>query len=424
MLCRLINIVSIFCVIVTVLMVSGVAHGAVLVSGSNGREVDVRIYFECDESQIDPTYMNNGESLRLVDSLLRDTLYLSTLRRIEITAQSSPDGRVEYNQRLAEQRRLSLETYFSANSSDVDPRLWSFNAVAENWDLFQKHLSDDLDLPRRDEVLSIARGDRELDDKEWLIKTLDGGKPWRYIKENILPLQRFGASMLFIPMLHTLYAPLAQPTAFEGGYAVEPPVLPSPSLSPSPSPVMSSPRSLFALNSNLLLDLLSVINIAAEVPIGRRWSVVAEVAYPWWRSWSKNVTMQIESYHAELKYWLGDRSAREQLQGWSVGAYGGWGRYDVQPFSDTGVQGSFSDVGAQVGFAHPIARNLHLEYTLGLGYLSTDYEDYKMVSDTEEYGDIKVIPYPWTLNSLKSIFPTRCGVSLVWVIKSKGGRRR
>ncbi len=99
----------------------------------------------------------------------------------------------------------------------------------------------------------------------------------------------------------------------------------------------------------------------------------------------------------------------------------------MQPFSEEGVQGDFFDVGAQLSYSHPINRSkrLYLEYSLGVGYISTDYNDYHMAYDTPEFGDIKVIQYPWMNNKLRSVLPTRLGVSLAWHVfsRSKGGER-
>lgn len=383
------------------------------------RAVDVKIYFPYDQAYIDMHYMDNEYNLHIADSLLSDLSYISTLRKIEITAQSSPEGRVEYNEQLSERRRLSLIEYFTTKYPHIDSTLWSFKAVAENWELFHEHLLEDQNIPNRERVLAISEADRKPDDKEWLLKLLDDGEPWLYIKEHILPSQRFGASMLFIPMQYLIYP---KPLPLETVVTLPPLEMPRYEPRYVPPVVLHEPKLLFALKTNLVLDALSVVNLGIEIPIGDRFSVVGEVIYPWWRNWDRDFTMQIESYHAEFKFWLGDRGATEQLQGWYVGLYGGWGRYDIQPFSTEGVQGSFTDFGLEVGFAHRVARNLNLEYTLGFGYVSTCWDDYYMANDTDGYGYIKVIPYPWMQNSLSSVLPTRFGVSLVWTIKN-GGRR-
>ncbi|MFI3267429.1 MAG: DUF3575 domain-containing protein [Rikenellaceae bacterium] len=393
-------------------------------SNPKGHTIDIKIYFPYDESYIDSLYMENHTSMHLIDSILKDSLYISTLREIDIIAQSSPEGSVAHNERLSERRKQSLEKYFTTNYPQIEPSLWSFQSMAENWDLFREHLAEDPNLPNREEVLAITDGDRELDVKEWLLKTMNGGKTWEYIKERILPTQRFGASVLFIPIEEpTIEEPITEVDTIVVVETQQVTIVEE----PIEEPIEEKKESdiLFALKTNLLLDVVSVINIAAEIPIGNKFSVVGEVVYPWWRSWPNNYTMQIESYHAELKYWLGNRTRENRLTGWSVGVYGGWGLYDVQIFSETGVQGDFYDVGAQVGYSHQIAKNLHLEYTLGLGYISTKYNDYYMAYDTEDYGDIKVIPYPWMNSKLSTVLPTRLGVSLVWLINTnrKGGNK-
>ncbi len=410
MCCRVLKIVIYLCVI---------AISATTVAYAQNREVDIKIHFPYDDSCIDITYMDNPSTLNFVDSLFRDSIYISTLRKIEVTAQSSPEGSVDYNERLSRRRIEALREYFTTNYPQIDSSVWLFNSVAENWELFHQHLVEECDIPYHEQVLEISSSNRGADEKERLLRSLNQGQSWLYIKEHILPLHRFGANVLLFPQL--VDSPVAASSLFNSSVAfsqLEPSrqELAQVEISKYISPIGDDSQLLFALKSNLVLDLVSVVNLAVEIPIGERWSVVGEVVHPWWRSWPADFTMQIESYHAEVKYWLGDRSTKEQLQGWSVGAYGGWGRYDIQPFSKKGVQGSFFDAGAHIGFAHPIAKSLNLEYTIGFGYVSTSYNDYEMVNNSVEYGDIKVIPYPWINNTLKSILPTRCGVSLVWVI--------
>ncbi len=389
---------------------------SIVAQSKGGHEVDIKIYFPYDEAYIDLNYMGNEQTLAKVDSMLRDEAFMATIRCVEVVAQSSPEGTVDYNAGLSERRKQTIEKRFKRDYPHIEAKKWSFKSVAENWPLFHQHLEEDPNLPDRDQILAISTSDRHDDAKAWLMQIMNGGNTWKYIKANILPKHRFGASVLFIPW--ESYPPLV-PGAIpmEHVSRMAQPTLVPESFYPQEQ---ESPKMLFAIKSNLIWDALSIVNLGVEVPIGERWSIVGEVVHPWWRSWPSNFTMQIESYHGEVKYWLGDRSKREQLQGWSIGAYGGWGRYDIQPFKETGVQGYFNDYGLEVGYAHKIARNLNLEFTVGVAYLSTKYYNYKMAYETDEFGDIKVIPYPWRNNSMKTVFPTRCGVSLVWTIKNGG----
>lgn len=87
-----------------------------------------------------------------------------------------------------------------------------------------------------------------------------------------------------------------------------------------PEPVTSSTpviitKPLFAIKTNLLYDALSAVNLEIEVPVGKRWSVAAEGIFPWWKASRADWTMQLLAGHATVKYWLGDRDARDVLTG-------------------------------------------------------------------------------------------------------------
>ena len=80
------------------------------------------------------------------------------------------------------------------------------------------------------------------------------------------------------------------------------------------------------MKTNLLYDVLSAVNLEIEIPIGKQWSVAAEGIFPWWKASRADWTMQLLSGHASVKYWLGDRDAKEVLTGWNIGLYGGVGK--------------------------------------------------------------------------------------------------
>ena len=137
--------------------------------------------------------------------------------------------------------------------------------------------------------------------------------------------------------------------------------------------------------------------------------------------------MQLLAGELSARYWFGDRSDKDPLTGLFAGLNAGAGIYDFQFGSLTdgkGVQGNaFMLLGLQAGYAHSIGRNLRLEYSLGLGYLQTDYREYVSVKDTK-FGDIKVIEYPWETRRMSGVLPSKLSVSLVWMISSKKGGGR
>ena len=174
-------------------------------------------------------------------------------------------------------------------------------------------------------------------------------------------------------------------------------------------------KPLFAVNTNLLYDAATAINLGAEFPIGKRVSIGAEVVFPWWLLKDQRA-FELLAGTLDVRIWLGNRDRRDKMTGWFVGPYGGAGYYDIE-WKTAGRQGEFWHVGAMGGFAHKINRSgsLRLEYTLGLGYLNTDYRAYKpmLAAEDERW---HLIEDPDNDGVLHYYGPTRVGVSLVWLI--------
>lgn len=174
-------------------------------------------------------------------------------------------------------------------------------------------------------------------------------------------------------------------------------------------------KTLFAVKTNMLYDLALTPNLELEVPIGSRWSVNAEYQYGWWLK-KNTFCWQIESGGLEGRYWLGDRQKHPVLGGWFVGLFAGGGIYDFQLKKDQGYQGEFYIMmGASGGYTTSIARNLNLEFSLGVGALVTDYRHYHVIDNEliKQGVDMKY----------KALLPLKAKVSLVWLIKGKGGKK-
>lgn len=183
-------------------------------------------------------------------------------------------------------------------------------------------------------------------------------------------------------------------------------------------------RPLFALKTNLLSDAALMPDIEVEVPIGRRWSVNGEYMFPWWLFEGGKYSLQILMGGLEGRYWLGSRANRESrdvLTGHFLGLYAGGGKYDLQ-WKENGYQGEFFiAAGISYGYARKIARNLRLEFNIGIGMLRTDYRHYHA---RDNYQTLL-----WQENGKYTWFgPTKAKISLVWLLSrkvkvQKGGAR-
>ena len=171
-------------------------------------------------------------------------------------------------------------------------------------------------------------------------------------------------------------------------------------------------RPLFAVKTNLLFDAALMPNIELEVPIGKRWSLNGEYMFPWWLINDDRYCLQVLMGGLEVRYRPGRRSGRDVLTGHFIGLYAGGGKYDLQ-WDKNGYQGEFFiAAGVSYGYAHSIARNLRLEYNIGIGMLRTDYRHYHSRDNHrtllwQENGE-----YTW-------LGPTKLKISLVWLITGK-----
>ena len=177
-------------------------------------------------------------------------------------------------------------------------------------------------------------------------------------------------------------------------------------------PGKSRRRPLFAVKTNLLFDAALMPNIELEVPIGKRWSLNGEYMFPWWLINDDRYCLQILMGGLEVRYRPGKRSGRDVLTGHFLGLYAGGGKYDLQ-WDKNGYQGEFFiAAGVSYGYAHSIARNLRLEYNIGIGMLRTDYRHYHSRDNHRTL--------LWQENGeYTGLGPTKLKISLVWLITGK-----
>lgn len=405
--------------------------------------IHISLYFRWDKENIDPTYMTNSQTLHTLDSVmnLRSAEYIDT---IKIMAFASPEGPTAYNQQLSERRASSFRQYLLNRYPQC--RLFSVLAEGkgENWEGLRSLAEADHNLPGRAEILAIIDNQNlTLAQREARIVDLDGGTIYRdYIYPKYYPKLRSGASLFVV------YNPM-MPTDIDSE-PVENIVVDIPS-EPEAEVVFNQTLIAeeveigyryirpFALKTNLLFDLVTLFNIELEVPIGKHFSLLGEWTFPFWGGlgnrggvapvpvYSEKYTLQMLSGGLEVRYWFprGERLTQKAqrwgdynaLSGWFVGVYAGMGVYDFQ-FGGDGVQGErFLAAGVSGGFAHPIGKYLHLEYSLGVGYLQTEYKHYTPMDGHKVYEyDGR---YTW-------FGPTKAKVSLVWMPRfrinnNKGG---
>lgn len=373
------------------------------------------IYFPLGSSVIDPSFKKNNEALRQLGFMLTDTMIISHLDSVRVTATTSPEGNPTYNRTLATKRVQAVKNYIEQNYPRIGQEKISTYGYVESWTHLRSVISTT--TPYYTQIVSVLDQRLTPQATESRLRVIDRGKAWGEIIRNYLPEMRSGATVVIYTHRKTATpptAPVEEPAAA--------PVLVVVSTEPIPVIeevvlVLPEPirRPLFALKTNLLYDAMTALNIEVEVPIGQRWSIAGEYIFPWWLSNRKQRCLQSLSGYLEGRYWFGDRTNRRQLTGWFAGVYAGGGYYDVE-WGDKGYQGEFIiPIALSGGYAHQIGRNLSMEYSLGIGYMRTAYREYapKICLD----GAQRLIRQ--CSGTFNWIGPTRVKVSLVWMINGK-----
>lgn len=358
------------------------------------------------EQSTSTIYFEQGSS-RVVDTL---GLHIPVdVERVEICGGSSPDGAIELNNLLAQRRSEAVRRYLVEQRGVADSIITT-PSVGVNWRLFREYIEAQ-GMPYREEVLSIL--DNTVPSRrEQRLKQVHCGVPYDYMLTTLFPRLRSAEVCLYYPM-----AQVDEVVAVEVVEETEE-VEPIYDLDIESETI----RPLFALKTNLLFDLMSLVNIELEVPIGRRWSILTELIIPWWtmdnsKIDSRRNRLQLFNGNIEGRYWWGDRANQQILTGWFTGIYSGGGLYDLE-YDAKGYQGEFFiAAGVSGGYAHTINRSqtLRLEYSLGVGYLGTNYDYYRAYFCCEdEWHAVRERSgyYFW-------IGPTRAKVSLSWLINRR-----
>ncbi|MCR4824610.1 MAG: DUF3575 domain-containing protein [Bacteroidales bacterium] len=405
--------------------------------------LEMKIYFRQGESRVDPAFRENALRLAAFQAELETLLSDSTavVRYISVRSAASPEGRTDRNRKLSEARARSIEG-FLRRTLPVDPLLFRYQAVGEDWDGLAAAVRA-LDLPWRDEALDIientpawiTRGGRVVDGRKRQLMQLQSGKVWRWLEREVFPELRAAGGSVRCVVFHTVREIPASPDTVYVGRAVpagsslgRPRPAPEPLRNAArPESGLSGRKMLFALRTNVLA--VPLANLGLEIPLGGRWSLGADYFYPWlWRTGHRGgldhsgSCSELLAFDLEVRYWFPSRreKPRQRLLGHSLGLYAAAGYYDFER-DWTGHQGEFVNVGADYLYAVPVFQDrMHLEFGLGFGYIYSPSQPY----DTFERGGM-AFRRKGVTHYTRWFGPTRAQISLTVPIYAakRGGAR-
>lgn len=362
-----------------------------------------KVYFRLGHRQYDPSFENNSSGMNPFVNEVKRHNAASNIERVTVRSYTSPDGSYAANERLSRNRCSSISELI-LNETGIDPSLMHTEAEGIAWDELLRMVEADTSVPYRDEVTELLRNtplwvfdenNRVVGGRKKSLMELRGGVPYRWLYTNIFPALRNAVAVsLFVKQPDATAEPaaaapeknektdsLGNPENLENLESLEKPVqlesleqLENPAPAAETLPASHTPWHRLAIKTNLLYDAILMPSLEVEYRFNDRWTVNAEGDVAWWHNDPKHKYYQVMILSGEGRYWFKHYNNRP-WHGFYVGAFGGGGKYDLEN-GNRGYKGTGYMAGISAGFMFPVSRNISFEAGLGVGYLTTKYEEY------------------------------------------------
>lgn len=330
-----------------------------------------RIDFRVNLTDFDTDY--HGNDLRLEQMLSElDTMVLNPhvrIKRITILGTASPEGPYQKNVRLATGRANALASILKTRYSFPDS-IYTVSIVPEYWDGLNRMLTKEVSAPDTELVLKLLgeTDNLDMDEREYRLKSLSGGRPYSYIRKHILPyLRQASVTVDFESLRIRQYQEAISPEChtFNTIMSVSD-ILPI-GIS---SAYYTSPRErFFSIKTNLLWDAILCANLGFEVELFPHWSLDVPV---WYSPYDINKYWRIRllAIQPEVRYWPKDAGIghyfgiHTSVVGFNVST-GGKFRYQDSNHAAFGL-------GIDYGYAFHLdkAHRWSLEAQIGVGYIN------------------------------------------------------
>lgn len=383
------------------------------------RNTVFRFVFRVSDSQLLLGYGSNKQQAARLDSLVG--IYgVGGIKNVTLSGVCSPDGRLLFNDQVSYLRAKNLRDFLRERYRGLAESLIRVNEQGDNFAELKRVVEADRSFPRRQEVLDAVCKNSDKEARQFaLLGLLSLPDVRAYAQEALYPKLRYTYLCDVLVRRPNADWSLAADTVYATAAVFDSLTKANRRLSGvQVSDGIRQRAPLFALKTNLLFDLATLLNLEIEIPIGKRWSVAVEAVFPWWLSQDHQSCLQILTGSVEGRYWFPPRKASKRglfptMTGWFVGAYAGAGLYDIE-YQKSGYRGDFTlSVGLTAGYAHSIGKHLRMEYSIGVGYMQTNYRRYEArFLDLDQSWHL----YNQELGLFRWIGPTKAKISLVWLL--------
>ena len=150
----------------------------------------LKVYFPLDKSDLRRDFRDNAVTLDKIVDILKQ-IYAddrSDVGKILIVGFASPEGPTKRNERLAGARAMVLKEYVNRYLSLPDS-LFEVANGGEAWGELRDRVAES-DFDCKERMLEIIDHTPDLGRREWLLRLLDGGKPFAELLNSVFFEQR------------------------------------------------------------------------------------------------------------------------------------------------------------------------------------------------------------------------------------------
>ena len=392
----------------------------------------VSIRFGQSRWNLDMRLGGNATHLNEIDKRLtfvfNDSIY--RIRHVSVIGGASPEGSVDFNRYLSEQRANTLFGWFERYSplAGTDK---TFTFLGRNWAGVLRLAVSDPALPYRAETVSLlndivsAKDSSGVEPRNSLdrLKRLRNGVPYKYLYHHIFPSVR--ASKVIIDYVKAP-SPAISPSA-TGAARTDTVYVPVERIIRDTIYIYDCPECkpfYMAVKTDMVHDALALPNISVEFHVGRNISLGAGWLYGWWSRDSRHRYWR--AYGGEIygRRWFGKAAADKPLTGHHIGIYAQMFTYDFEwskrgqmggkPGGDMWDKANYG-AGIEYGYSLPVAGRFNIDFSAGIGYVGGSYHEYLPADGC----------YVWQTTKRRNYFgPTKLEVSLVWLIGCRNINRK
>ena len=352
------------------------------------------IHFRLNKAELDISYLDNGLTLLRLDHVI-DSLGVENIAAIEIVSQSSPEGSLDRNTWLTENRSRVIVNYMNRVFPELKNKI-SLNKIVESWDNLASYVEMDPNMEQEtiDRVLEIIESQKySIATKKHQMQFTLGNDPnvgdvYAYLTKYYYPVIR--NSGIYILHMIKPRTPINQepeglnitdvPSSFNENID---------SIPISQPPVITRKRPLLAVKTNLVYDgfftkdfgWAPIYNVELELyPTEHgRWTTLLEYEFPWHCDDYRHLYLQILNLQFEARRYFKKQSRHS---GHYLSGYLGANLYDIcfDQKAGHGYQGEGFGFGLGYGYVLPLGRRpdtrWKLEFFLKGGFYMTFYDPY------------------------------------------------